>query len=171
MSSFQLEHSHYSATELEVGLCILAHNIDVPMNVGSVFRIADAFGVERLYLTGRTIRPPNRKIRKTSRSTENSVQYEEFDNPEEILEILKAKKYKIISLEITNDSVDIRDLDIAKSDKICLILGSESEGVSERLLTLSDAIVHIPMFGVNSSLNVSSACSIAAFEILKRLQS
>jgi tRNA G18 (ribose-2'-O)-methylase SpoU len=139
------------------------------MNVGSIFRIADALGVERIYLTGKTIRPPNRKIRKTSRSTENTVVYEEADDPIAVLVRLKNSGYKIICLEITNDSVDIRDAVFSSNDRICLVLGSENEGIPTELLAASDFAVHIPMFGVNSSMNVASACSIASFEITKGL--
>ena len=150
-------------------ICILANDIDVPMNVGSLFRLADALGVEKIYLTGRTIRPPNRKIRKTSRSTENIVSYEESDNPILVVNELKKKGYKIFSLEITSDSVDIRAAEFEPNDKVCLIVGSENLGVSPELLAISDQSLHIPMYGRNSSMNVASACSIAVFEIIRRI--
>lgn len=141
------------------------------MNVGSLFRIADAFGIEKIYLSGASPSPPNSKIRKTSRATEKYVPFSYEDNALDLVRRLKRREYKIISLEITSLSTDIRDLSLSEKEKVCLILGSENSGVSQPLLDASDEIVHIPMVGVNSSMNVATACSIATFEIVKRFLS
>ncbi|NJN45322.1 MAG: RNA methyltransferase [Candidatus Competibacteraceae bacterium] len=83
---------------------------------------------------------------------------------------LKQTGYTIISLEITSNSIDIEKFSLSKDEKMCLILGSENQGVCERLLDASDAVIHIPMLGVNSSMNVATACSIAAYEITRKFQ-
>jgi len=138
------------------------------MNVGSLFRIADALGIEKIYLSGTSMVPPNRKIKKTSRSTEKYVSYAYEKNPVRIIDSLKASGYTIVSLEITSVSIDIKNLAISKNEKICLVLGSENTGVNQTLLDLSDITFHIPMLGENSSMNVAMACSIAAFEIIRQ---
>lgn len=169
MENLQLDHSHHKPTCKKYPLCFLAHNIHVPMNIGSLFRIADALGVEKIYLSGSSPIPPNSKIKKTSRATDKFVPFSYIENPLSLIQKLKSEGYTIISLEITSSSIDIRELLIANHESICLILGSENEGVCQDLLNLSDKTVHIPMLGQSSSMNVASACSIATFEITRRL--
>lgn len=78
---------------------------------------------------------------------------------------LKDEAYKIVSLEISSNSIDIENFSLSKGEKICLILGPDNQGVCKELLEVSDVTVHIPMLGVNSSMNVATACSIATYEI------
>lgn len=172
----QLEHSDHvkyqkSPIAKERALCLLAHNITVPMNVGSLFRIGDALGVEKIYLSGNTPEPPNNKIRKTSRSTEKYVPYESIDSSLELIEKLKKNDYTIIALEITSDSIPLQQLRLKAEQKVCLILGSENTGVSKELLDLADITTHIPMLGKNSSMNVATACGIAVYNISSQNQS
>lgn len=163
----QLSHSDHVCSGIKFPICYLAHNFDVPMNIGSVFRIADAMGVEKIYLTGTSVVPPNSKIKKTSRSTENYVDYEYVADPILLINQLKLDGYKIVSLEIASSSVDIRDIEISFTEKICLVLGAENEGVHQSILEASDIITHIPMLGKNSSMNVATACAVATFELVK----
>ena len=170
MQNLQLDHSHHQPSHRVFPLRLLAHDIETPANVGSLFRLADALGVEEIHLTGRSAVPPNRKLNKTSRSTDARVRYSHAPEPVEVLRGLKVAGYRIISLEITHCSIDIRDLVVAASDRICLVLGSERKGVDQTLLELSDEVVHIPMLGGNSSMNVAMACAIATFEIIGRFR-
>lgn len=167
MKNIQLDHSQHQATDKKYPICFLAHDIDVPMNIGSMFRIADALGVESIYLSGTSPVPPNSRIRKTSRATEKVVPFTYKKDPVEIIKSLKSNGYKIVSLEITSASIDILGMSIPERAKVCLILGSENTGVNQELLDLSDLTVHIKMLGQNSSINVATACSIATFEIIR----
>ncbi len=169
MQDVQLEHRHHQPSHRTFRLRLLAHDIESPANVGSLFRLADALGVEEIHLTGRSVLPPNRKLSKTSRSTEAHVAFSHASDPAGVLLRLRASGYRIISLEITGNSIDIRQLAVAASDRICLVLGSERAGVAQSLLDLSDQVVHIPMHGGNSSMNVAMACAIATYEIIGRL--
>lgn len=168
MKNIQLDHGQYHAALKKYPVCFLAHDLDVPMNIGSFFRIADAFGIEKIYLTGSSSMPPNAKIKKTSMSTEKYVPFSYEKNPLDVIKKLKPEGYTIISLEITSSSTDIRGLSISDDEKVCLILGSENTGICQELLDVSDKTIHIPMLGKNSSLNVATACSIATFEIIRR---
>lgn len=143
--------------------------MDVPMNVGSLFRIADAFALEAVHLSGKSPVPPNDKIRKTSRATEKYVPFAYDPNPLAIVTRLRKEGYKIVSLEITSSSRDIRDVGVLPGEKICLVVGAENGGVSQGLLDVSDCAVHIRMLGQNSSMNVATACAIAAYELTRRL--
>lgn len=168
MENMQLDHSQHHASEKKLPVCFLAHDIEVPMNIGSLFRIADALGIEKIYLSGTSPTPPNSKIRKTSRATDKYVPFAYEKNPLDIIKKLKSEGYKIISLEITSSSIDLDDLKVSVTDKICLVLGSENYGVSQEILDVSDVVTHIPMMGKNSSMNVATACSIATYEIIRR---
>ena len=163
----QLDHSQHRPAHSAFPLCYLAHDLDLPANVGSLFRLADALGVERIYLTGRSPAPPNSRLRKTSRAAEKHVPFSQAPDPLPILHALKASGYRIISLELSSASIDIRELAVRATDRICLVLGSENAGVSQSLLDLSEQTVHIPMRGQHSSMNVATACAIATFELTR----
>lgn len=169
MDNKQLEHTQHQPQKKKHPVCLLLNDFESPANVGSIFRLADAFGIEKIYLTGTTPVPPNRKMMRTSRATEKFVVHEYNRNGVDVINTLKSQCYQIISLEITTSSDDIRTLSLPTNTKVCLILGSENEGVNSHLLTLSDKTVHIPMLGENSSINVASAGAIAIFEIMRAL--
>lgn len=169
----QLTHADHKPSNKKFPLCIIANDISSPLNIGSLFRLSDALGIEKLYLCGNSAIPPNSKISKTSRSTEQTVDYEHHADAEQLVSTLKNAGTLIVALEITSASIAINSDEFRNSinnnKDICLILGSENTGVSEALLTLSDITTHIPMYGKNSSMNVVSAASIACFEISKNL--
>lgn len=169
MPNTQLPHTAHTPAQIKYPITLLAHNIESTRNIGSLFRIADALGLEKLYLTGTSPTPPNRKLKKTSRSTEKYVSYQYASDPVKVIEQLKLDGYTIVSLEITSTSTDLRDFKVAQDQPICLILGSENSGVPQALLDGSDISVHIPMLGTNSSMNVANACAIATYEIIGRL--
>jgi len=169
----QLTHNDHLRSDKKFPLSIIASDLTSPLNVGSLFRLCDALGVERLYLCGDTPAPPNAKISKTSRSTEKHVDYELHANAETLVRSLRDSGSNIVSLEITSSSIAIGSdefKNLLTVDKpVCLILGSENSGVNQALLSLSEATIHIPMFGNNSSMNVITAASIACFEISRNL--
>jgi len=165
----QLQHREHQRLPMKFPLVVLLDDFTVPMNVGSIFRLCDALGVEKLFLTGTTPVPPNRKIAKTSRSTHEYVSYEYHANPLDVVTSLKHSGYTILGLESTTTSVDLRALNYAALNPICLVVGSEVCGVKRALLDCCDYTVHIPMLGNNSSLNVATACAIALFEITRNV--
>ena len=169
----QLRHKDHEVSSSKHPLHIVANNLNSPQNVGGLFRLCDAMGIEKLHLCGTTPVPPNAKIKKTSRCTEKYVAFTQHENAVELVTALKESGAYIISLEITDSSIAL-DSDIFKEKirnrkLVCLILGSENTGVSEELLSLSDLTTHITMRGNNSSMNVISAASIACFEITREL--
>lgn len=169
MHNTQLDHRAHQPTPAKRALCLLAHGVQRPANVGSLFRIADAFGVEKLFLTGRSSTPAHPKARKAARTTEQRVPFAQADDPLPVVAALKQAGYRIVSLEISSTSIDLDQLPVAPGERICLILGNESAGVCQPLLDASDATVHIPMRGENSSMNVASACAIAVYVITGKL--
>jgi tRNA G18 (ribose-2'-O)-methylase SpoU len=163
----QLTHREAAPQPQKFPVCIVADGIESAVNVGSVFRIADAFGVERVFLTGGSPMPPNPKIRKTSRLTERGVPHEYREQAVPLLRELKQAGYLIASLEVTRNAIDLRRFDVA-FEKLALIVGAENSGVKQELLDASDYAVRIPMFGRTSSLNLATACAIGVFELTRR---
>lgn len=133
-----------------------------------MFRICDAFGVEKLILCGEHI-PLGRKMMKTSRATEKSVDFEIRDSALVVAQELKSEGYQILSLEITENSVPVHSAKFTSDNPIALVIGDENFGVSEAILNESDSIIHIDMYGQNSSMNVVQATNIALYEITKQL--
>jgi tRNA G18 (ribose-2'-O)-methylase SpoU len=168
LKNIQLKHSESRNQKQRFPVCILAHDVRTPTNIGSIFRIADAFGIEHVHLSGLSAVPPNPKIRKTSRSAEHHVPYSYAPDPVELVARLRADGCVIVCLEITSNSVDLRHFRVSGRERICVIVGAEDSGVPQSLLDLSDHAVHVPMFGENSSMNVATACSVAVFEIIKQ---
>jgi len=140
-------------------IILLAHSVRSLWNVGSLFRTCDCFGIEKLYLTGYTATPPRREISKTALGAEAWIPWEHHADPRDV--ILSASKdgYRIVALEQDERSMDLNSY--TPPQKLCLIVGHEVLGVPKNLLTLSDDVVHIPMFGKKESLNVSVAAGIA----------
>ena len=106
---------------------------------------------------------------KTSRATEKYVEHEIRENTLEVITQLKDSDYQIIALEITEASQPIHQYQFDTTKPIALVIGDENFGVSEDILKLSDAIIHIEMFGQNSSMNVVQATNIALYEMTKQM--
>jgi len=164
----QLNHYNTNFTNQIFPITLICDNVTNAPNIGSLFRIADAFGIEKLILCGDDI-SLGRKMAKTSRATEKIVNYEVDRDALEVIQDLKSKNYQIISLEITNSSQAVHNVQFSTNKPIALIIGDENFGVSEHILNISDVIIHIEMFGQNSSMNVVQATNIALYEITKQL--
>ncbi len=169
MTSRKLTFDDHKASYFKFPISILTDNITLSKNIGALFRLCDALGVEHLYLTGDSAITSDAKFTKVSRSTERSVAFSAEQDAFSVIETLKENGYTIISLELTTQSINIRDFDFSIAEKICLILGNEARGVDDQLLAMSDHCVHIPMLGMNSSMNVICAASIALFEITQSM--
>ncbi|PTM10456.1 MAG: RNA methyltransferase [Bacteroidetes bacterium] len=164
----QLNHYNTNFQHKTFPITVVCDNVTNAPNLGSLFRICDAFGVEQLMLCGKHI-PLGRKMAKTSRATENVVKYSTYENSIEVITELKLNNYHVIALEITETSQSIYNFNVPINQSIVLIVGDENFGVSEDVLKLCDAIVHIPMYGQNSSMNVVQATNIGLYEITKQL--
>ena len=164
----QLTHYNTNFQSKIFPITLVCDKVTNAQNIGSLFRIADAFGIEKLILCGKNIQF-GRKMAKTSRATEKVVNYEIKNTASEVVELLKTKGYQVISLEITDSSQPIHQTHFSKEKPIALIIGDENFGVSEHILNASDQVIHINMFGQNSSMNVVQATNIALYEITKQL--
>lgn len=148
----------------------MAHDWVDPRNVGSLFRLADAAGLQQLVLSGSTPRPPHPKIRKTARATERSVPFSTIDDAGGFLQLMRSAGVRIVALEITDQSASLFDYRLPEGEEIVLVVGAESGGVSPTLLQQCDEAVYLPMYGRNTSMNVSVALGAAVYLLLMQLQ-
>ncbi|MEO6696142.1 MAG: RNA methyltransferase [Ignavibacteria bacterium] len=147
---------------------VVCDNIRSIFNVGSIFRTSDGAFIEKLYLTGYTPYPPRKEIEKVALGATESVPWEYYKDPLEIVMKLKKQKIKIAVLEITDNQNLIWNIE--KNDfPICLVLGNEISGVSKEIIDIADTSFEIPMLGMKQSLNVSVAYGVAVYEMVKKL--
>ena len=142
-------------------MIVIAHNIRSLHNVGSIFRTCDGAGVEKLYLTGYTGKPPRKEITKTALGADESVPWQKIHIHTPLIRKLKKSGYRIVGLEKAKGAQNIFKYQPPK--KMVLVLGNELRGLSPALLRHCDDVVEIPMLGTKESLNVSVAAGIAMY--------
>ena len=143
---------------------ILLENIRSLHNVGSVLRTADGAGWDKVYLTGYTGTPPDRRIEKVSLGAEEFLNWSHHPDPVACAKQLKAEGYSLLALEQTSQSVNLLEYQIA-DENIALVVGNEVEGVTPELLAECDQHLEIPMRGQKGSLNVSIAAGVALYQL------
>jgi len=153
----------------KIPVCILLDNVRSMHNVGSAFRTADAFRVEKIFLVGITGTPPHREIQKTALGATESVAWEHTERPQETLQLLKSAGYKIVVVEQTTRSVPLQQFRPSTSGKYCLVFGNEVNGVSNEVLNESDIALEIPQLGTKHSLNISVCLGIVVWELFRKL--
>ena len=163
----QLTHDTTQFHKKKFPITVLCENVTNAPNIGSLFRICDAFGVEKLVFSGQNLPIPSRKMQKTSRATEKYVPYQIIYDIHQYISEIKHT-HQLIAIEITDKSTPIQLHQFNTSKPIVLIIGDENFGVSESILTVADEVVHINMYGRNSSMNVVQATNIAIYEITKQ---
>lgn len=146
----------------------MAYDVERPENVGSLFRLADALGVERLHLLGRTVAPPHPKLRRVARATERVVPFEHAPDGLTALDALGELGFVRVALELTSQSEDVRSLEALDAPRIALVLGGERHGIPPEALARCERAVHVPMCGLGTSMNVVSAAAIALFAAGRR---
>jgi tRNA G18 (ribose-2'-O)-methylase SpoU len=139
---------------------VVLDNVRSEMNVGSVFRTADAFLIERICLCGITPQPPKAEIHKTALGAEESVAWQYYPTTLAAVEQLKAEGYRICSIEQVHDSVSLEQYVIEPGQKTAIVLGNEVKGVSQEVVDASDVCIEIPQHGTKHSLNISCCAAI-----------
>lgn len=171
----RLSVEQFKAAE-KLPLIVVLDNVRSLYNVGSVFRTADAFRVEAIYLCGVTGCPPNAEIHKTALGGEDSVDWKYFKNTEDAVKELKEKDYFVWSVEQVEGSTKLgressptlpkgREKEPPKG--FAVILGNEVKGVQQSVVDMSDGCLEIPQFGTKHSLNVSITAGIVIWEFAK----
>ncbi|MGF7232830.1 RNA methyltransferase [Arachidicoccus sp.] len=146
----------------------LLDNVRSMNNVGSVFRTADAFLLEAIFLCGYTPKPPHRDIHKTALGATETVNWLSFENILDALKVLKEEGFKVFAVEQASGSISLEQFDFVQHDKIALVLGNEVEGVQQCVIDLCDGCIEIPQYGTKHSLNISIAAGIVLWEATKK---
>ena len=145
---------------------VVLNSIRSSYNVGSIFRSSDGAMIKKLYLCGYTPHPPKKEILKTALGSQESIEWEYYENAEQLVLKLKNKGVKILVLEQTDNNIPYYK--IGKNDfPVCLVVGNEITGVDQNLIDLCDAAIEIPQYGIKQSLNVAVAYGISIFELRK----
>lgn len=138
-------------------------------NVGSAFRTADAFLIEKVYLCGITAQPPHREINKTALGATESVDWEYKKEVVELVTELKEDGFRIIGVEQADESVSLEDFLPYKDQKFCLIFGHEVSGIQEQVIEMCDTCIEIPQLGTKHSLNVSVSIGVVLWDFFSKL--
>ena len=163
----QLTHYDIENRQQKFPITIVCDAIRTPENIGMCFRISESFGVDKIYFHETSPNIENRIVKKTARNTINQIDFDSYEDFEQIIHQLKQEGNTIIGIEITDKSIDIQDFDFKKHEKIVLLLGSERNGIEN--INLVDYTIAIPMFGRNSSMNVIHSLAIALYETTTQL--
>jgi tRNA G18 (ribose-2'-O)-methylase SpoU len=176
---------------------IVLEDVRSALNVGSAFRTADAFALQRVVLTGITATPPHREILKTALGSTDTVEWAHFDDIETALQTLKTEKaaslisfggteansllsgglggdftggVKIFAVEQVERSISLENIETNPNETYVLIFGNEVDGVSETAIKLADGVIEVPQFGTKHSLNVAVTVGIVAWELTKKIR-
>lgn len=151
-------------------IVLVLDNVRSLNNVGSAFRTADAFRIEKIFLCGITGTPPHRDIQKTALGATESVEWEYCMNTMQAVEKLKASDYQLCALEQVESSVKLNLFSTEKGKRYALIFGNEVFGVEEEVLKACDQVLEIPQLGTKHSLNISVSLGIAVWDMMVKLE-
>jgi 23S rRNA (guanosine2251-2'-O)-methyltransferase len=147
---------------------VVLDNVRSMNNIGSVFRTADAFLLEAIYLCGVTAQPPHREIQKTALGATETVSWKHFETTMEAINSLKAEGYKVYAVEQADQSTML-DKFTPPDGKITLVFGNEVNGVEQAVIDACNACIEIPQYGTKHSLNLAVSAGIVIWEVVKAL--
>lgn len=170
-NNYQLNHTEYLHLKKKFPIYLILDNVNDPVNIGSIFRLADALGVSKIFLCGIDVDISiNKKIKRVSRNTISYVDYCTYESTVNCIEDIKKEDVKVIALEITSKSTSINTYCFDKNVNYAFVIGNEEKGVSQDVLDIVDNSLHIDMYGNNSSMNVSVATGIAVNQCLNKIK-
>ncbi|MCB0651982.1 MAG: RNA methyltransferase [Saprospiraceae bacterium] len=147
---------------------IVLDNIRSGLNVGSAFRTADAFALEKVILCGITAQPPHREILKTAIGATSSMDWSYVEKTTEAIATLKKEGYHIVAVEQAENSTLLQDFVLPGNKKTALIFGNEVTGVSEEAMEMVDECIEVPQFGTKHSLNISVCIGVVVWDVFKK---
>jgi tRNA G18 (ribose-2'-O)-methylase SpoU len=159
----------YKAVE-KLPLVVVLDNVRSLHNVGAVFRTADAFRIEAIYLCGITARPPQVEIHKTALGAEFSVEWRYFADAAEAVRELQEREYRVYAVEQAEGSVMLDSWEPDRTRRYAVVLGNEVKGVQQAVVDAADGCIEIPQYGTKHSLNVSVAAGIVLWDLSRKLR-
>jgi len=153
----------------KLAVTVILDSVRSMHNVGSIFRTADGFAVEQIYLCGITAQPPHREIEKTALGATQSVDWFYFQNITDAIAKLKSDGYRIVAVEQASTSVMLNEFEPPVEHKYALIFGNEVNGVSEEAMQMIDTCIEIPQFGTKHSFNIVVSAGIVLWDFFNKL--
>ena len=150
-------------------IIIILDDIRSLHNIGSVFRTADAFLIEKIYLCGITATPPNKEIHKTALGATETVAWEHSKNVLEVIENLKKEDVTVLAIEQVESAIFLQDFKVEKDKKYALVFGNEVFGVSQEAVAICNGCIEIPQLGTKHSLNISVSAGIVVWDLFQKL--
>lgn len=150
-------------------LILILDDIRSLHNIGSVFRTADAFLVEKIILCGITATPPNKEIHKTALGATETVAWEHHENVLEVIENLKKENVLTLAIEQVESAVFLQDFTTKKDQKYALVFGNEVYGVAQEAVAICDGCIEIPQLGTKHSLNIAVSAGIVVWDLFQKL--
>lgn len=151
----------------KIPIIAVLENVRSAYNVGSVFRTADAFLIEAIYICGYTAFPPHKEIKKTALGADETVTWKHCKNIAEAIEDIRAFGYKVYAVEQAVDSYKLQAISYGPDEKIAVIFGNEVTGVEQSTIAQCDGCIEIPQLGMKHSLNISVAAGIVLWELVR----
>lgn len=152
-------------------LIVILDNIRSLNNIGSVFRTADAFLIEKIFLCGITATPPHKDIQKTALGATDTVVWEHQENTEDVIKELREKGVKILSIEQAEDAVMLNDFSPKNDETYAIVFGNEVKGVQQSVVSASDYVIEIPQYGSKHSLNISVSAGLVMWDLFAKMKS
>lgn len=168
----ELERSSVEAykTQEKTPLILVLDNVRSALNVGSAFRTADGFALQKIYLCGITAQPPHKEILKTAIGATDSVDWAYVEDPTEAVQNLKADGWEVWAVEQAENSTSLEQFHPNKNSKIAVVFGNEVTGVADEVMDIVDGALEIPQFGTKHSLNISVCVGIVTWDLFVKLK-
>jgi 23S rRNA (guanosine2251-2'-O)-methyltransferase len=157
-------------TSSKTPVIIVLDNVRSLNNVGSVFRTADAFLIEAVYLCGITGQPPNKEIQKTALGATESVNWKYFGNTIAAIEELKKEGYLVYSIEQAESAIMLNNFIPSRKQKIAIVFGNEVKGVQQEVIDASTDVIEIPQVGTKHSLNIAVSVGIVMWDLYLKIK-
>lgn len=154
----------------KIPVIIVLNDIRSLQNIGSVFRTADGFGIQEIWLQGITAKPPHREINKVALGATQSVQWRYFEKENEMIQYANKNKINLISIEQTVESENLGDYKQNINTTVAYIFGNEVNGVAKELVEACDCCLEIPQYGTKHSFNVAITVGIVLWEVSRGLR-
>lgn len=156
-------------TSEKTPLILILDDIRSLHNIGSVFRTADAFLIEKIYLCGITATPPNKEIHKTALGATETVSWEHHDNVLDLISSLKKQDITTLAIEQVESAIFLQDFAVTENKKYALVFGNEVHGVAQEAVALCDGCIEIPQLGTKHSLNISVSAGIVVWDLFSKM--
>ena len=156
--------------EAKIPLVIVLDNVRSHLNVGSVFRTADGFLIEAIYLCGITGQPPHRDIHKTALGATETVAWQYHENTLAAVEKLKAEGYIVLAIEQAESATFLHEFESKAGAKYAVVLGNEVDGVAQEVVSAAHGVIEIPQFGMKHSLNIAVTAGIVIWDLFKKMR-